>query len=256
MGCVQSASFVVLINEAPSRFFKASRGLRQGFPLSPFLFQIVAEALSILIKEAQSNGILRGITVSESKSVTHLLFVDDIFCSLFGSQRNLNSFKFILNILCSATGMKVNMEKSCLLLNQCTEAEELAIANSFPTQIKSLYEGFKYLGFNLKPDNYKKEDWSWLIRKVEARIAIWVNRLLSRGGRLVLIKAFLESIPIYWNSIATIPKGILDHIRRISFHFLWAGHNSPGGTHLTSWNSITLPKDLGGWGLKNIHLFS
>jgi hypothetical protein len=58
-------------------------------------------------------------------------------------------------------------------------------------------KGFKYLGFNLKPNNYRKEDWSSLIRKVEARIAIWVNILVSRGKRLVLIKAVLESIHIY-----------------------------------------------------------
>jgi hypothetical protein len=188
--------------------------------------------------------------------VTHLLFVDDIFCSFFGSQRNLNSFKTILNLFCSATGMKVNMEKSCLILNHCATAEEFSIASSFPAQRKSLSEGFKYLGFNLKPDNYRKEDWSWLIRKVEARIAIWVNRLLSRGGRLVLIKEVLEGILVYWNSIAAIPKGILDHIRRIRFFFLWVGQNSPGGTHLASWNSIALPKEMGGWGLKNIRLFS
>jgi hypothetical protein len=136
-----------------------------------------------------------GIAVFESESVTHLLFIDDIFCSLFGSQRNLNSFKNILNLYCSATGMKVNMEKSCLILNHCAEAEESSIANTFPSQRKPLSEGLKYLGFNLKPENYRKEDWSWLIRKVEAEIAIWVNRLLSRGGRLVLIKAILEGIP-------------------------------------------------------------
>jgi hypothetical protein len=173
---------------------------------------IVAEALRKLIKEARSNGLLKGIAVFESESVTHLLFVDDIFCNLFSSQRNLNSFKNILNLYCSATRMKVNMEKSCLILNHCAEAEESSFANIFPSQRKPLSKGLKYLGFNLKPDNYRKEDWSWLIRKVEARIAIWVNRLLSRGGRLVLIKAVLEGIPVYWNSIDAIPKGVLDKI--------------------------------------------
>jgi hypothetical protein len=68
------------------------------------------------------------------------------------------------------------------------------------------------LGFNLKHENYIKEDWGWLIRKFEALLVIWVNRLLSRGGRLVLIKAVLEGIPVFWNSIAEIPKGVLDHI--------------------------------------------
>jgi hypothetical protein len=72
----------------------------------------------------------------------------------------------------------------------------------------------------------------------------------------VLIKAVLEGIPIYWNSIETIPKGVLDHIQRIIFHFLWAGQNSPGGSHLANWKSIVAPKEMGGWGLKNIRLFA
>jgi hypothetical protein len=85
MGCIQSASFAILINGAPSNFFKASRGLHQGFPLSHFLFLFIAESLILLIKEARSKGLLRGIAVSESESITHLLFVDDIFFCLHGS---------------------------------------------------------------------------------------------------------------------------------------------------------------------------
>jgi len=50
------------------------------------------------------------------------------------------------------------MDKSCLVLNHCAEAEEASISNSFPTKRKPLSEGLKYLGFNLKPGNYKKED--------------------------------------------------------------------------------------------------
>jgi hypothetical protein len=251
MGCIQSASFAILINGAPSNFFKASRGLRQGCPLSPFLFLIIAEALSLLIKEARSKGLLRGIAVSESESITHLLFVDDIFCCLHDSQRNLSALKDLLNLFCSATGMKINMEKSCLLLHHCENEEEASIANTFPAQRKNFSDGLKYLGFNLKPDNYRKEDWGWLIRKVEAHLAIWVNRLLSRGGRLVLIKAVLEGIPVYWNSIVEVPKGVLDHIRRLSFRFLWKGQNAHGGPPLVKWNSIGA-KRTGGLGVKKL----
>ena len=74
-------------------------------------------------------------------------------------------------------------------------------------------------------------------------------------GRIVLIKAVLEGFLIYWNSIDAIPKGVLDHIRCIRFQFLWAGPKSPGGTHLANWKSIATPKEMGGWGLKNICLF-
>ena len=111
-----------------------------------------------MIKEARSKGLLKGIAVSELESITHLLFVDDIFCNFFVSQKNLNSFKDILNLFCSATGMKINMENSCLLLNHRENEEEASIAITFPTQRKHFSDGPKYLGFNLKPYNYRKED--------------------------------------------------------------------------------------------------
>lgn len=119
MGCLQSSSFVVLINGSPSRFFKASRGLHHGCPMSPFLFLIVAEALSRLMKEAISHGQLRGIKVLESKTITHLLFVDDVLCSVYGSPSNVTSHKIILDLCCRATRMAINLEKSCILTNNC-----------------------------------------------------------------------------------------------------------------------------------------
>jgi len=72
----------------------------------------------------------------------------------------------------------------------------------------------------------------------------------------VLIKTILEGIPVYWNSVAAIPKRFLDHICRTSFRFLWAGQISPRGTHLANWKSIAAAKEMGGWGLKNTRLFA
>jgi hypothetical protein len=61
MGCLSSASFLVLINGSPSSFFNASRRLQQGFSFSPFLFLLVAEGLSRMILEAKSEGFIQGI---------------------------------------------------------------------------------------------------------------------------------------------------------------------------------------------------
>jgi hypothetical protein len=85
--------------------------------------------------------------------------------------------------------MQINMEKSCMLLNNISDGEASSFLSLIPAQRRNFDEGFKYLGFQLKPDNYKKGDWLWLICKVEARIYVWTNRLLSRGGRIVLIKS-------------------------------------------------------------------
>jgi hypothetical protein len=123
MGCLNSALFVVFINGSPYHFFKAMRGLRQAFPLSPFLFLIVAEGLSRLMKEARNSNSIRWVKVSESEEITHLLFVDDIFLSVFASQTKLISLKKIIDLYCKVTGMMINLDKSNMILNNFSEGE-------------------------------------------------------------------------------------------------------------------------------------
>jgi hypothetical protein len=84
-------------------------------------------------------------------------------------------------------------------------------------------QGFKYLGFNLNTNDYKKNDWLWLLVKIEKQIHVWCNRWVSLAGRLVLVKSILEAIHVYWSSLVGIRKGILGKIRKLSFIFLWDG---------------------------------
>lgn len=79
MACVSSVSFSVLMNGNEHGFIKPERGIRQGNPLSPFLFILCAEALVSCLKVAESSGRLHGIKLAASgPSVHHLLFADDV----------------------------------------------------------------------------------------------------------------------------------------------------------------------------------
>jgi hypothetical protein len=96
----------------------------------------------------------------------------------------------------------------------------------------------------------------WLIAKLEKRLKGWSYKWLSRAGRLVLIKSVLEAIPVYWMSLSWIPKGILEKARKLSFSYLWRGNKDKQVVPWVRWEKIVMPKALGGWGLKNIFLFS
>jgi hypothetical protein len=72
--------------------------------------------------------------------------------------------------------------------------------------------------FILSQNNYRKEDWRWLLRKFDKCIGNWCYRWLSLGGRYVLSKSVLEILPVYWLSLSCIPKSVLNLIRRIFFY--------------------------------------
>ena len=256
MSCITTVSFSVLINGAASPFFHAERGLRQGCPLSPLLFLLVAEGLSRAIRAAKAEGHFSGIQIAPHFNITHLLFVDDVLIFCPGNRGESRVLQEILELFSKATGMEINNGKSSLTTHLLRLEEEAELSRFFPYNTAGLDEGLKYLGFSLKANLYRKQDWFWLVGKVEKRLMVWSHKCLSRAGRLVLVKAVLEAISVYWMSLSWIPKGILERIRRICFRFLWSGKKEDQTTPWVIWKRIVVPKGLGGWGLKDIFLFS
>eukprot|EP00253_Pinus_taeda_P010845 PITA_10845 len=256
MGCITNVSFAVLVNGAASSFFNSQRGLRQGCPLSPLLFLLVAEGLSRLIHKARREEKVKGIEVAINLYITHLLFVDDILIFTNGNCSELKELKCIFDLFLKATGMQINSGKSQACIADFERRERNRMANLFPFPIQPVEAPFKYLGFWLKPAAYKKEDWNWLIAKIESRISHWSFRWLSRAGRLTLIKSVLLAIPVYWVALTWIPKGVMEKIRRIYCRFLWAGSKESSGLPWVAWDKVARPKEWGGWGIKRLPEFS
>jgi hypothetical protein len=117
--CVSTASFSVLINGSPADFFNSSRGVRQGNPLSPFLFVVVMEAFSRMIKAMIDYNLISRFTVgargSEQVLVSHLLFADDtlIFCG--ASLDQVQALGDLLVCFELVSGLKVNLAKSVVV---------------------------------------------------------------------------------------------------------------------------------------------
>jgi hypothetical protein len=254
MGCITTATLAVLINGEASKAFHSERGLRQGCPLSPLLFILVLESLNILLKRSQLAGKLTGIKASRLTQILHLLFVDDVIIMTSASLAEWTEIFNVLNSFCSVSGLKINYQKSIFLATGVRDAFLLELKSLFGFDFRDLVAGFNYLGYYIKPSSYKAKDWSWLFEKFERRIQLWCNRCLSMGGRYILIKAVLESLPVYWMALAHIPHSVLKKLRQLIFAFLWNGSKQSRGLHLCGWETLSKPKALGGWGLRNLHL--
>lgn len=256
MGCITSVNFVVLINGAASSFFKGQRGLRQGCPLSPLLFLLVAEGLSQLILEARRAGVVKGLEVVVNMLISHLLFVDDILLFTNGSLNEIKELKNILDLFMKATGMQVNHRKSQLIMEGFNRHEKSLIISILPFDVNNMENPFKYLGLWLKPNVYKKQDWNWLVAKIEAKITHWSYKWLSRAGRLTLVKSVLQAMSVFWAALTWVPKGILNKISKICSRFLWSGTKEDSVLPWVAWEKVARPKKWGGWGIKNLYDFS
>jgi hypothetical protein len=256
MSCIISSSFDVLLNGEATEFFKSGRGLRQGCPLSPLLFILVMEGLSLLLKESQSNGLLTGIKVSRTIKILHILFVDDVVIMSNATLNEWWEIDKIVKLFCLASGLKVNIQKSTVLHEGLLNQELDPFKRFLPFSFSDLSVGFKYLGYHLKTGMQRIEDWNWMLQKFEKKIGNWCYRWLTLGGHLTLLKSILECQPVYWMSLEIIPNTVLNNLRRIMFNFLWKGNNDTKSFHLCKWESLTLPKKFGGWGLRNLFDFN
>ena len=110
MGCIQSASFAILMNGSPSNLFIPSRGLRQGCPLFPFLFLLIAKDLSRLLHKAKEVRLIKGVKVSNQTELTHVLFVDDVLMFGVGTFSNIQNLEKVLKNYQVEIGMEINLE--------------------------------------------------------------------------------------------------------------------------------------------------
>ena len=114
-GCLSSSSFAILVNGNAKGWVKASRGLRQGDPLSPFLFTLVADVLSRLMIRAEETGITEGFLVGRDRTRVSLLqFADDTIFFSKASLDLLQNLKIILLVFGQVSGLKINLEKSTI----------------------------------------------------------------------------------------------------------------------------------------------
>jgi hypothetical protein len=119
MKCVPSVTFAILINGIPAQTFSPQRGLRQGDPLSPYLFILCADVLSGLISNAQMEKCIKGVKVAHgAPEITHLFFSDDSLLFCRANKEEVTHLKNIITTYQEASGQLVNVNKSEILFSR------------------------------------------------------------------------------------------------------------------------------------------
>jgi len=146
MRLISTVSFSVLFNGERLSSFKPTRGIRQGDPISPYLFLLAAEGLSCLLNSRLRSSTLKGIKVAPSAPVvSHLLFADDSLLFFGGNTENAQEINDVMETYCRASGQQINMDKSSIHFAK-------GVSNSTREEIKTLLNvqnesvSEKYLG--------------------------------------------------------------------------------------------------------------
>ncbi|GKE69948.1 putative RNA-directed DNA polymerase, eukaryota, reverse transcriptase zinc-binding domain protein, partial [Tanacetum coccineum] len=193
--------------------FKIQKGLRQGDPLSPFLFIIAVEALHVTIQEAKSKNIFEGVKVgTNGVDISHLQFADDSLIMGNWSLENVKNLCRILRCFHLASGLKVNFFKSKFFGVGVTDNDTHTFASILNLQPSSF--PCTYLGLPIGANMCKSRHWKPIIDKFHKRLSSWKAKNLSYGGRLMLLKSVLGALGICFFSLFKAPVNYLEKLRR------------------------------------------
>eukprot|EP00253_Pinus_taeda_P007377 PITA_07377 len=152
LALIKSPRYSILVNGAPSAPFTPSRGIRQGDPLSPFLFVILMEGLSRIIAKRKAEGSIKGLQPIRSlPATTHQQFVDDTMLHGTPTVKEAVAYRGILDLFSQASGMEINFSKSTIFFFNTHPVVQAHLSQLLGFRIGSL--PLKYLGvpLTLKP---------------------------------------------------------------------------------------------------------
>jgi hypothetical protein len=149
------------VNGSPTEDFTVGKGLRQGDPLSPFLFLIVAEGLTGLMGKAVDNGVFNGYKVGNNLLFHTLQFADDTIIMGEGNWQNLWTIKTVLRSFEIVSGLKVNFHKSKLYGINLDDSFLRASSSFLHCEVDSI--PFRFLGIPVGVNPRRKATWSSII---------------------------------------------------------------------------------------------
>jgi hypothetical protein len=256
MKCVTTVNFSILINGQPTQNFKPSRDLRQGDPLSPYLFILCANVLSDLISQAQQAHLIHGVKITpRAPEVSHLLFADDSLMFCRATTAEATTLHNIIQTYQEASGQLVNLNKSEIVFSKgIPNHRQLEITQILPMQIRDYFS--KYLGMPTIAGRSKRQIFNFIQEKIWQKLKGWKEINLSFAGRGTLIKAVAQAIPTYLMSSILILKGVCDELERNICNFWWGNSTDKRKVHWVKWKDICNHKKKGGIGFRRLRAFN
>ena len=254
MACVSSVRYQVRVNNVLSDFIYPSRGLRQGDPLSPYLFLLCAEGLTSLLNFEEESGHLMGVKVCRG-ALSHLLFADASLILMRADAGNASSLHRALDDYCSASGQLVSEAKSSIFFSPCTEVqtrvEVCSVLNIMTEAITN-----KYLGLPPLVGVDRSDCFQHIVDRVCKLLMGWKEKHLSFGGKEVLLKAVIQAIPAYAMYVFKLPKQIIKGIITAMSQFWWGDDDQKKHMHWFAWWKMCVAKKHGGMGFRDLHCFN
>ena len=249
--CLNTTSSSILLNGSPLNRIPHSRGLRQGDPLSPYLFILGAEIFSrLLLREARLENI-HGIRIGRNTPpISHLMFADDMFLFCRAKIHEVETLKKCLAIYEKWSGQKVNLGKSGVLFSKnCSADSQAAILASL--NMTKIQEDVKYLGNPLFVGRNKAASFDHIRKKINDRLEGWMSKVLSQAGRTTMIKSVIQAIPQYAMSTHKLPTGFNRNLDALVRRFWWTAEmEKKHYLSLLNWDSLCKPLHQGGLGFR------
>ncbi|XP_060963958.1 uncharacterized protein LOC115723947 [Cannabis sativa] len=259
LSCVNSVRYHVINSGQKLGPIIPTRGIRQGCPLSPYLFIVCAEGFSSLIRSYESSRWLTGCKVARSApTISHLLFADDSYIYCQATDEEANHVLSLLRFFEDASGQKVNLHKSSAFFSSNTSTVTRSRICSL-MRIQEVGVDSMYLGLPSIVGRNKNAVLGFLKEKMRKRINSWEGKFLSRAGKEILIKSVVQSLPSYAMNVFLFPVGTCKELEKMMASFWWKSNNSSGsgsGIIWMNWDRMTKHKLEGGMGFRCLRDFN